>query len=50
MIYTESKNVPLYYLIYAFKFGVGEKVWKDIAKPKISKYRTLDGDEVTIYE
>jgi len=50
LIYTESKNLPLYYLVYAVRFGVGEKVWKDIAKPKISRYHTLDGDEVTIYE
>jgi three-Cys-motif partner protein len=50
LVYTESTNLPLYYLIYAVRFPVGEKVWKEIAKPKISRYRTLDGHEVTLYE
>jgi hypothetical protein len=50
LVYTESTNLPLCYLIYAVRFPVGEKVWKEIAKPKISRYRTLDGHEVTLHE
>jgi hypothetical protein len=50
LIYTESTNLPLYYLIYAVRFPVGEKVWKEIAKPKIFHYRTLNGHEVAVYE
>ena len=50
LIYAESTNSPLYYLMYAVRFPVGEKVWKAVAKPRISKYVTLDGSEVTIYE
>lgn len=50
LIYAESTNSPLYYLIYAVRFPIGEKVWKAVAKPRISKYTTLDGSEVTVYE